>query len=103
MRRLHFAAVAALATAAGVVSSSGCGPDAKERCAALVKAPCPSGQVNREDGPEYCEPRYEGECSGEWDDYVSCALEKPTCATHHADGTETGGVSPCFEVELKAY
>lgn len=78
---------------AALAGASACGPDAKQRCADVKAAECPAGQTNLEDGPEYCEARYQGPCSGEWDDYVSCAIQHPHCAT----------TTTCFDNEFKAY
>jgi len=83
-RRVTMAVLATL----GVVLSASCGPNAAQRCADLVAAPCPPGQPSREDGPQYCESYYDSECSSEWDDYVTCAIAKPRCGD---------ASSPCWE------
>lgn len=94
MKRASRAIGAASVVTLVLLLSSSCGPDAAKRCADLVAAPCPDGAPNHEDGPKYCESYYDSACSGEWDEYVTCALEKPRCG----DST-----SPCYESAFKPF
>jgi hypothetical protein len=82
------------ATFLAIFALAACGPNAEERCADLKAAECPPGHTNLEEEEASCKSKYDGECSDEWDAYVTCAIDEPNC------GVE---VTSCFRSEFHDY